>query len=124
MTSGNSTNGFLIGVIYADSSEDVRKISPFKHWMAIGICNAFFVLWSSFWWVVYNEPIKFLRILSKRKHSSSISKRFGRHDTIIRKSRRMPLLYRPTGTPLARSNVRLTLTSGAMLEMPMGAVSL
>lgn len=120
MTSGNSTNGFLIGVIYADSSEDVRKISPFKHWMAIGICNAFFL----FGRLLNNEPIKFLRVLSKRKHSSSVSKRFGRHDTISRKSRRMPLLYRPTGTPLARSNDRLTLTSGAMLEMPMGAVSL
>lgn len=43
MESVNSTNGFLRGVIYAVMCDCVARISPFKHMILNGICNAFFI---------------------------------------------------------------------------------
>ena len=126
MVSINSTNGLLRGVIYAVSSESENRISPLNHWMANGICNAFFVLYAFSFRLFFkiNRP-SFPKFLSKSVNSSCVKKRFGRHkDTIIRKSRRMPLLNRPTGTPLFRVSERIIPTSSVLLEMPMGAVYL
>lgn len=110
MKSVNSTNGLLIGVLYADMCEYVARISPLKRRIRIGMQSAFFFL---------------VGCLQRTNINIQYGLRLSEGiDTICPIESKDAPVIPPTGTQQIRVDVRFSPVRLFPLEMPMGGVCL